>query len=82
MVRLKPGRTMKDAADWAERGQTGEAPGAMVGGVAALAPGGAGQFTVAFTPGEYALICFVPDQTDGKGRPHTHYGMMRQFRVL
>jgi uncharacterized cupredoxin-like copper-binding protein len=81
MVRLKRGRTAADAAAWAEHGQTGDAPGAMVGGVAALSAGHSGQFTVPFTPGEYALICFVPDQKDGKGHPHTTYGMLRQFTV-
>jgi hypothetical protein len=81
MVRLAPGRTMKDAADWAERGQTGAAPGVMVGGVAALSPGRAGQFTVDATPGDYALLCFAPDQKDGRGHPHTAYGMMRQITV-
>jgi len=81
MVRLKPGRTARDAAAWAERGQTGEAPGAMVGGVAALTPGKVAQFAVDVTPGEYAFICFVPDQKDGRGRPHTEHGMLRQFTV-
>jgi hypothetical protein len=81
MVRLRPGRTAAEAAAWAERGQTGTAPGTMVGGVAALSRGHAGQFAVAFTPGEYAPLCFVPDQKDGKGHPHTTYGMMRQFTV-
>jgi uncharacterized cupredoxin-like copper-binding protein len=81
MVRLAPGRTARDAAAWAERGQTGEAPGAMVGGVAALTPGRVSQFAVDVVPGEYALVCFVPDQKDGRGRPHTEHGMLRQFTV-
>jgi uncharacterized cupredoxin-like copper-binding protein len=53
----------------------------MVGGVAALTPGRVAQFAVDVVPGEYALVCFVPDQKDGQGRPHTHYGMLRQFTV-
>lgn len=81
LVRLAPGRTARDAAAWAERGQTGEAPGTMLGGVAALAPGGVAQFTADFSAGQHALICFVPDQRDGKGRPHTEHGMLRQFEV-
>lgn len=81
MVRLAAGKTAHDAAEWAERGQTGAAPGRMVGGVAGLAVGEAGQFAVDFTPGRYALVCFVPDQKDGKGRAHVAYGMMREFTV-
>lgn len=81
LVRLAPGRTAHDAAAWAERGQTGEAPGQMLGGSAALAPGGVTQFSADFPAGEYALICFVPDQRDGKGRPHSAHGMLRQFTV-
>lgn len=78
---LPPCRSAHDAAAWAERGQTGEAPGIMLGGTAALAPGGVAQFTADFPPSQYALICFVPDQRDGKGRPHTEHGMLRQFAV-
>ena len=32
-----------------------------------------------FTPGEYAMVCFVPDA--GDGRPHTAHGMVREFRA-
>jgi uncharacterized cupredoxin-like copper-binding protein len=81
MVRLVPGRSARDAAEWAERGQTGAAPGVMVGGVAALTPGRVAQFTAVLTQGEYALICFVPDQRDGRGHPHTARGMIRQFSI-
>jgi uncharacterized cupredoxin-like copper-binding protein len=81
MVRLAPGKTARDAAEWAERGQTGASPGRMVGGVAALSVGRAGTFAVDFTPGRYAMVCFVPDQKDGKGRAHVAYGMMREFTV-
>lgn len=81
MVRLKPGKTAKDAAEWAERGQTGDAPGTMMGGVAALSVGRVAQFEAVMTPGEYALVCFVPDQKDGTGKPHVAHGMLRQFTV-
>jgi hypothetical protein len=30
-------------------------------------------------PGEYGLICFVPDAKDGK--PHIAHGMVTQFTV-
>lgn len=81
MVRLAAGKTAKDAAEWAERGQTGEKPGEMMGGVAALTPGHVAQFAATMTPGRYALVCFVPDQKDGVGKPHVVSGMLREFVV-
>jgi uncharacterized cupredoxin-like copper-binding protein len=81
LVRLAKGKTVKDAQAWAERGQTGEQPGTMLSGVAAIAPGGAAHVTNVFEPGEYAILCFVPSTNDRKGLPHVHYGMMQQIQV-
>jgi len=30
-------------------------------------------------PGEYALICFLPDAKDGK--PHLLHGMLKQLKI-
>lgn len=81
IVRLAEGKTMVDAKNWAERGQTGASPGAMLSGVAALSPGRTAFVTNDFTAGRYALLCFVPDQRDRIGHPHVHYGMMKEFTV-
>lgn len=81
IVRLAAGKTMNDAREWAERGQTGTAPGVMLSGVAALSPGRGAYVTNDFTAGRYALLCFVPDQKDHVGHPHVHYGMMKEFTV-
>lgn len=81
VVRLAAGKTMTDARDWAERGQTGELPGTMLNGVAAITPGGTAYVVNEFTPGRYALLCFVPDEKDGKGQPHVHFGMMKEFAI-
>lgn len=81
IVRLADGKTMVDARDWAERGQTGVAPGVMLSGVAALSPGRSAFVTNTFSAGRYALLCFVPDQKDRVGHPHVHYGMMKEFTV-
>jgi hypothetical protein len=35
--------------------------------------------TADFTPGEYALICFLPDAKDGK--PHFAHGMIQQIHI-
>ncbi|HYW50441.1 MAG TPA: hypothetical protein VE861_07540 [Gemmatimonadaceae bacterium] len=81
VVRLAEGKSMVDAKDWAERGQTGSSPGVMLSGVAALTPGKSAYVTNDFGPGRYALLCFVPDQKDRVGHPHVHYGMMKEFTV-
>ena len=47
--------------------------------IAVLEKAGSGQFSVELTPGEYGLICFVPDAKDGK--LHLMHGMMEQFKV-
>ena len=80
LMRLHPGMSLRDVAAWA-RDPARPAPGVPIGGVAGLSPGRTGQFTGDFTPGEYVLLCFMPDQRDGRGHPHTTYGMIRQFRV-
>ena len=36
-------------------------------------------FTADLTPGNYALLCFVPDAKDGK--PHLEHGMVKQFKI-
>ena len=38
-----------------------------------------GFTTVDLEPGEYALICFIPDDKDGK--PHVAHGMISQITV-
>jgi uncharacterized cupredoxin-like copper-binding protein len=81
LVKLAKGKTALDAQAWAERGQTGERPGTMLSGVAAIAPGQAVNVTNTFTPGEYAILCFVPSNNDKQGLPHVHYGMIKQFAV-
>jgi hypothetical protein len=79
LIKLAPGKTVQDFAGWAEGGLKGPPPASAVGGVAGLAKGLSAQFTADLTPGEYGLICFVPDIKDGK--PHLVHGMMTQFKV-
>lgn len=83
LIRLDPGRTVQDVADYVasmEAGTvSGPPPGQPMGGVAAMAPGVVNWFTATLEPGEYAMLCFVPDISDG--RPHMLHGMMQQFTV-
>ena len=78
IVRLKPGKEPMDFAEWGER-QVGAAPGTLAGGVSAIMPGASAFVNVDLKPGEYGLICFIPDAKDGKG--HYHHGMAKKIAV-
>ena len=80
LLRLAPGKTVKDFGVWATTGgMKGPPPALPLGGVAVLDHGDSGVFTADLTPGDYGMICFVPDAKDGK--PHLMHGMMRQITV-
>ncbi len=78
MAKLEPGKTLADFLAWSETLE-GPAPGATFSGVAPLAPGLENLVTVNVTPGEYVLICYAPDNADGK--PHFAHGMAKQITV-
>jgi hypothetical protein len=77
-VRLAPGKTVQQVAAWAERPE-GPPPGEPIGGTSAIADGLSNDVHLSLTPGEYGLICFIPDAKDGK--PHVAHGMVKQFTV-
>jgi hypothetical protein len=80
LLRLAPGKTVQDFGTWATTGgMKGPPPALPLGGVGVIDGGGSGAFTADLTPGDYGLICFVPDAKDGK--PHLMHGMMRQISV-
>ena len=78
LVRLDPGKTPLDVAKWGENPQ-GPPPATPVGGLTGITKDDEANFTVTFAPGEYGLICFVPDAKDGK--PHFTHGMTKTFVV-
>lgn len=78
IFRLLPGKTMQDFMNWGAT-YKGPVPASVVGGTTAAVAGIPQRITVDFTPGNYVLICFVPDATDGK--PHMMKGMVRTFTV-
>jgi len=57
----------------------GPNPAEPLGGVSVLEKGGRASFTADLTPGNYGLICFVPDTKNGK--PHLAHGMMKNITV-
>jgi hypothetical protein len=78
LVRLAPGKTAAETAAWMEKMQ-GPPPAEPIGGVAGIHTGGHAFITVDLTPGEYGLICFLPDAKDGK--PHVAHGMVKDIKI-
>ena len=78
IVKLDSGKEPMDFAKWGEK-QVGKAPGTLHGGVSGIMPGDTAFVEVDLAPGEYGLICFVPDHKDGKG--HYHHGMAKKVTV-
>ncbi len=78
LIRLAPGKTAKDMLAWVDK-QVGPPPGVPLGGNTGIATGAHTFFTSDFTPGRYALMCFLPDMRDGK--PHVVHGMVKEFTV-
>jgi len=79
MFRLQPGKKGEDIAKWVESGMQGPPPGAPVAGITAEAPKKENNLLLNLSPGEYALLCFMPDAKDGK--PHIAHGMIYNFKV-
>jgi plastocyanin len=79
LLKLAPGKTVADFAAWDAGGMKGPPPAEPVGGVVALDKGARATFTADLSPGEYGLICFVPDTKDG--RPHLAHGMIKTIKV-
>ena len=78
LVRLASGKSPADVLAWMEK-MEGPPPGAPIGGVTPMAQGEENLLELNLTPGEYGLICFVPDAKDGKA--HFMHGMMSTFSV-
>jgi uncharacterized cupredoxin-like copper-binding protein len=80
LLRLNPGKTVKDFGVWATTGgMKGPPPAVPIGGVGVLDRGAGATFTADLPAGDYAFICFVEDAKDGK--LHVEHGMAKQFRV-
>lgn len=78
VMRLAAGKTAQDVLAWMER-MDGPPPAVPLGGTTLLSTGESNRIAADFTPGEYVLLCFVPDVKDGK--PHVAHGMVRQITV-
>jgi hypothetical protein len=77
-VKLEPGRTVADFLGFLQAPE-GPPPGLMIGGVTWLGRDESNVVELELESGEYGLLCFVPDE--GDGRLHLEHGMVRQLRV-
>jgi hypothetical protein len=78
LIQLAPGKTIQDVAKWVAD-MKGPPPGKPIGGIPGFTKGKNTYFEVSLEPGDYGMICFVPDAKDGK--PHFEHGMMQQIKV-
>lgn len=79
LVKLAPGASVAQFATWVTT-MDGPPPAAPMGGTVGLAAGRTNYVHVDLEPGEYGLLRFFPDATDG--RPHIAHGMLKQITVM
>jgi len=77
--RLTRGKTLADWQKWMAGGMRGEPVSLPIGGFAGPDKGKVGWLTVTLTPGNYLLLCYVPDVKDGA--PHLAHGMVKEITV-
>jgi uncharacterized cupredoxin-like copper-binding protein len=78
LIKLAPGKTLADFNTWGSTGMKGPPPAMPIAGIAAMAKGRTAIVTDDFTPGNYAITCFVsaPDK-----KVHAEHGMNLEFTV-
>lgn len=78
LLQLAPGKRLSDFTAWASTGMKGPPPARPMAGIAPMAKGRTAIVTDDFTPGSYALTCFVtaPDK-----KLHAEHGMNLEFEV-
>ena len=78
LVKLAPGKKLADFNTWANTGMKGPPPAMPITGMAAMAKGRTAIITENFTPGDYAITCYVsaPDK-----KVHAEHGMNLEFTV-
>jgi len=79
VIKLAEGKTMDDLGHW---GMTfeGPLPGSSLGGAAPMAPGQVEYVPLDLTPGNYAMLCFVPDPAKDN-MLHLAEGMALPFTI-
>jgi hypothetical protein len=78
VLRLASGKSVDDLMGWLET-MAGPPPAQALGGVTSIDVGQHAYFTATFEPGDYVLLCFVPDS--GDGQPHVAHGMVKLITI-
>jgi hypothetical protein len=81
LIKLDSGKTVADLANGMKNMKPGTPPPGWVipaGGPNAAPPGGGSALTMVMKPGNYAIVCFIPDS---KGVPHFAHGMVKGLTV-
>lgn len=86
IMRLLPGKTLDDVKAFFDPapGSTppaGPPPALPIGGMNGLTVGKMGLAVLDLTPGQYAALCNIPDQSVPNGASHLHLGMVKSFSV-
>jgi hypothetical protein len=82
-VKLKEGVTIEEGEKYAQT-QEGEDPADYANShfLGALAPGRSVYMNVSLVPGNYLVVCHIPDYSEGgDGAPHMANGMMQSFTI-
>ena len=81
IVKLNEGTTVEQVQKYFTTTPTpsGPPPWTNAGGIAGIAPGTTASMEVDLAAGDYALICFIPDQSSGK--PHAALGMVAGLKA-
>lgn len=77
--RLAEGKTMQDLMSWDQGGMKGPPPTRSSGGLVGPNKGDHAFLTITLRPGKYVVVCYVPDQKDGK--PHMAHGMIQEITI-
>jgi uncharacterized cupredoxin-like copper-binding protein len=81
LIRLDSGKTFNDLMEGMKNMKPGTPPPGWVipaGGPNAVAPGSSANLITVLQPGNYAIVCFIPD---AKGVPHVQHGMAKALTV-
>ncbi len=81
LIKLDSGKTLADFQAGMKAMKPGTPPPGWVipaGGPNAVTPGSTSELTVVLEPGNYVMVCFIPD---AKGVPHVMSGMMKGLTV-
>ncbi len=81
LMKLEEGKTFDDLMAGMKTMKPGTPPPGWLipaGGPNAVAPGSTSALTMVMEPGNYAIVCFIPD---AKGVPHVAHGMAKALTV-